>query len=319
MEPVEFREMELILAVARERSFTRAAEKRYISQPALSKIVRRVEKNLGAEIFDRGLSPLRVTPEGDFILATFRRMMGMQAELERFCADLRRGDGGGLTVGAPSFFCAYVLPRAASAWQMEHPGCPVRLVETNDAELRDLLRAGAIDAGLTVESELPPGMEFRALKTERVILAVPRGRPVNGRLSRFALTRDDLRRADPGEGRAGVPMSEFAGEDFLFLKEGNDIRSRGLKICRDAGFEPRVVMELDQMLTAYRLAESGLGVTFVRASLPPLAGFSPDLCFYRVDHPGTEREIRALFCPSGANAARVSAFIEFLRSYPAKA
>ena len=64
MEAVEFREMELILAVSEERSFTRAAEKNYISQPALSKIVRRVEKNLGAAVFDRGSSPLRVTPEG---------------------------------------------------------------------------------------------------------------------------------------------------------------------------------------------------------------------------------------------------------------
>ena len=52
MEAVEFREMELILAVSEERSFTRAAEKNYISQPALSKIVRRVEKNLGAAARD---------------------------------------------------------------------------------------------------------------------------------------------------------------------------------------------------------------------------------------------------------------------------
>ena len=54
MEPVEFREIAMILAVGEELSFTRAAEKSYISQPALSKIVRKVEKNLGAAIFDRG-------------------------------------------------------------------------------------------------------------------------------------------------------------------------------------------------------------------------------------------------------------------------
>ena len=78
MEAVEFREMELILAVSEERSFTRAAEKNYISQPALSKIVRRVEKNLGAAVFDRGSSPLRVTPEGERFLGFFRQMQALR-------------------------------------------------------------------------------------------------------------------------------------------------------------------------------------------------------------------------------------------------
>ncbi len=315
MEPVEFREMELIIAVSRELSFTRAAEKCYISQPALSKIVRRVEKNLGAAIFDRSSSPLRVTSEGEHILAAFGRMMKMQDDLERFCTDLRRRNNRGLKVGAPSFFCTYVLPQAVSAWQLEHPGCAVRLIESNDAELRELLRAGILDIGLTVEGEVPQGTETRVLGTERVLLAVPRECSVNERLARFALSENDLRRGNAAESTARVPMSEFAHENFLFLKEGNDTRARGLKICREAGFEPNIVMELDQMLTAYRLAESGLGITFVRDSLPCRAGFSPDLCFYRVDHPDTEREIRAIFSPIGSGASRREEFIDFLRSF----
>lgn len=316
MEPVEFREMDMILAVSEELSFTRAAEKIFISQPALSKIVRRVERNLGTAVFDRGSSPLRVTPEGERILEYFRRMRAVRDEMERYCGELRRHSGASLTVGAPSFFCTYVLPPAVSAWQMERPDCAVRLVEANDAELRSLLAAGAIDAGLTVESEVPPGIEPVVLQREHVILAVPRECAVNRRLKQFALTPEALRMETLGAGAApAVPVSEFAAEKFLFLKEGNDIRARGLKICRDAGFEPQIVMELDQLLTAYRLAEAGLGITFVRAAIPCCAGFSSDLCLYRIDHPDTVRDVRALYSPAGKAAPLRAAFVEFLRSF----
>ena len=313
MEPVEIREMALILAVSEELSFTRAAEKNYISQPALSKIVRRVEKNLGAAVFDRSSSPLRVTPEGKRIIEYFRQMQKVQNDLEAYCAELRRHRKNGLTVGAPSFFCTYVLPPLVSAFQMEHPDFAVKLIETNDAELLALLRAGVLDAGLTVEEDLPPELDSFVLKNESIVLAVPGANPVNERLRDFelgeAVMRDDAL-ADPQLPR--VSMIEFAHERFLFLKEGNDIRRRGLKICRDAGFEPEIVMELDQLLTAYHLAEAGLGVTFVRASIPCYAGLSPDLCLYAVDHPDTQRHIRAVFGRKTGSPAQ-EAFSSFLK------
>ena len=313
MEAVEFREMELILAVSEERSFTRAAEKNYISQPALSKIVRRVEKNLGAAVFDRGSSPLRVTPEGERFLGFFRQMQALRHDLENYCGELRRRGKNSLTVGAPAFFCAYVLPPLLSAFRTERSDFAVKLIETSDAELRELLCAGVIDAGLTVEEALPPELDSFVLKTESIVLAVPRGNPVNEKLRGMELSEDALLSGDPDLTDAPrVSMKEFANERFLFLKEGNDIRSRGLRICRDAGFEPQIVMELAQLLTAYHLAESGLGVTFARASIPYYAGISPDLCLYAIDHPDTHRQIRAVFSGKSRSSA-LSAFADFLK------
>ncbi|MBP5211738.1 MAG: LysR family transcriptional regulator [Pyramidobacter sp.] len=313
MEAVGFREMELILAVSEERSFTRAAEKNYISQPALSKIVRRVERNLGAAVFDRGSSPLRVTPEGERFLDYFRRMQALRHDLENYCGELRRRGRNSLTVGAPAFFCAYMLPSIVSDFQAQSPDFAVKLIETSDAELRELLLAGVIDAGLTVEKDLPPELNSFVLKTETIALAVPRGNPIVEKLRGMELSEDVLLSGEiDGEGVPRVSMKEFAGESFLFLKEGNDIRERGLRICRDAGFEPKIAMELSQLLTAYHLAESGLGVTFTRASIPYYAGISPDLRLYAIDHPDTRRQIRAVFSAKSRSEA-LPAFADFLR------
>lgn len=316
MEPVEFREIAMILAVGEELSFTRAAEKNYISQPALSKIVRKVEKNLGTAIFDRGSSPLRITPEGQRFIEYFRRLEQVRHELEKYCESLRRQKKADLVIGAPSFFCTYVLPPLVASFQMEHPDFSAKLIETNDAELRELLRAGVLDLGLTVEENMPADLQSFALKSESIVLAAPRANPINARLRDFALDESDFHGGLVNEDAPCVSIGVFAGERFLFLKPGNDIRARGLKICHDAGFEPQIVMELDQLLTAYRLAEAGLGVAFIRASIPCYAGFSPDLCLYRLDHSNTQRQIRVVFNERTLANERQKNFIAYLKSCP---
>lgn len=311
MTPVELREIELILAVSEERSFTRAARRCSITQPALSKAVRRAERVFGTLVFDRRSSPLQVTPEGQKIIEYLKRIAGMYNELENYCGSLRLHRGIDVAAGAPAFFCTYVLPQVIAAWQLENPDSSIRLIETNESELRRLLSAGMLDMGLTVETPMP-GMESFVLRNERIVLAVPKNCSVNSRLAKYRLSEKDL--VALGSDVHPVSMKEFAREKFLFLKEGNDIRTRGMKICRDAGFEPQVAMELDQLLTAYHLAEAGLGLTFVRASLPVYAGMPEDLCFYAVNHPETTRQIRAVYSPQCLQVPRKMAFINFLRS-----
>ena len=107
MTPVELREIELILAVSEERSFTRAARRCSITQPALSKAVRRAERVFGTLVFDRRSSPLQVTPEGQKIIEYLKRIAGMYNELENYCGSLRLHRGIDVAAGAPAFFCTY--------------------------------------------------------------------------------------------------------------------------------------------------------------------------------------------------------------------
>lgn len=316
MEPVEVRDMLYILAVCEERSFSRAAEKYYISQPALSKIVKRVEGNLGTQIFDRGSVPLRVTPEGEVFVEYFRKMQDIQREIESYCDEMRRHRRCDLNIGGPSFFCTYVLPPLTALFKMENPGIGIKLIETNDSDLRKFLRAGIVDLGISVESNMPSNFDSFILKTENIILAVPSTFAINRELKMYAVSYEDIcsgRFKAPEIPR--VPMERFAKENFLMLKRGNDMHRRGLKICRDAGFEPNVVMEMDQLLSAYYLAETGAGITFIRASIPYYVGPPKDLVFYKIDHPDTSRELRAYY-RSGECTVLQKTFIEYLRNSP---
>ena len=114
----------------------------------------------------------------------------------------------------------------------------------------------------------------------------------------------------------GVPMEVFSKERFLFLKKGNDIWQRGMKICHDAGFSPRIVMELDQLLTAYYLAAAGEGITFTRSNIPCCTGYTDKLCFYKINHPDTIRPVHILQNSGCRLNEKQKKFIEFLKQYP---
>ena len=108
-------------------------------------------------------------------------------------------------------------------------------------------------------------------------------------------------------------MSEFKEERFLFLKEGNDMYRRGMKICRDAGFTPQVVMQLDQLLSAYYLAAAGQGITFTRASIPHYVGGQDQVFFYKIDHPETSRPISVYFSSRSGMEEILKPFTDYVR------
>lgn len=316
MEPVEVRDMLYILAVCEERSFSRAAEKYYITQPALSKIVKRVEGNLGTQIFDRGSVPLKVTPEGEVFVEYFRKMQEIQEEIESYCNEMRRHRKSDLNIGAPSFFCTYVLPPLVAAFRLENPGINIKLIETNDSDLKKFLQAGIVDLGISVEPNMPSKFNSIVLKKENIILAVPSALEINKKLRQQAVCYGDIcngRFLSPE--LPSVPMEVFSKENFLFLKRGNDMHRRGLKICRDAGFEPTIVMEMDQLISAYYLAGTGSGITFIRASIPYYVGPSEELTFYKISHPDTSRELRAYYNNEQCTDLQ-KIFVEYLKNSP---
>lgn len=317
METVEFRDIAYVIAVYENRSFSKTAEQKFISQPALSKTVKKVEQHLGIAIFNRGSIPLTATPEGEMILEYFRRIQSDYQEMEHYCDTVRAQKKCDLTIVSPSFFCTYILPPVVSDFQASNPEYNIKLMETNDSDLREFLKAQIADIGISVDSGVPAYLEFTELKKEMIILAVPSAYEVNRGLEEFKLRYDDMIHARiQSREISGVPMEVFSKERFLFLKKGNDIWQRGMKICCDAGFSPQVVMELDQLLTAYYLAAAGEGITFTRSNIPCYTGYTDKLCFYKIDHPDTIRPIHILQNGSCRLNGKQKKFIEFLKQYP---
>lgn len=317
MEYLEVRDAICVLAVAKEQSFSRAAERCYVSQSALSKIIRKTEKILGVELFSRGCVPVRLTAEGEQFLGMFQKMYDTHVEMEQLSKEIRRRRKCNLNIAAASYFCTYVLPGIIRDYNLEKPEVNIKVIESNDKEKVDFLRSGICDIGISVNTEMPSDLDYFVLCHENIILAVPKDMKVNRGLENAVLSSSDLRDGrylDPGT--PAVPMEKFSKENFLFLRRGNDLWTRGFAICHDAGFEPKILMELDQLQTAYYLADAGKGIAFVRAGIPYYVGDSGNLNFYRIEHPMVSREVRVYYNKEEKFPKVQKDFMDYLKKYP---
>ena len=284
--------MEYVYAVYLNESFSKAAEELYISQPALSTAIKRVEEEIGIPIFDRSSNPIRLTSAGEYYIESIKNIMNLEKEMRSHFDNLLDNNRGTINIGGSSFFCTYTLPTIAQEFKAEHPDYTVNILEANADDLMKCLRSGIVDIILDVEKLDPKIFDSFVWAEEHILLAVPTSYEVNNHLEKYRLTFQDIASGRYlSEKHPKVNLKEFEKESFLLLKKGNDLHQRGLKMCRKAGFTPSVTMYLDQLLTSYYIARNGKGIAFVRAGVTRHLEATNKLFFYKIDDENSYRDI----------------------------
>ena len=301
---------EYVYAVYRKKSFSKAAESLHVSQPALSTAIRKIESELGQPLFDRSSTPIELTEAGRCYIAAVEKIRAVESELLAQLEAIERSRRTRIRLGSSSFFCTYVLPPLCERFRAANPEAEISLTEVNSGEIEWLFREDKLDLCLTVDS-LQSELESCVWRQEEIILAVPAELPLNADLRSCALSFSDVLYG--GENCPSVNLSAFRELPFLFLKEGNDLGRRAAEMCRHAGFEPRVVMYLDQLLTSYYVACSGKGAAFIRPDLLRYEGPTDKLLFFKPDDTLVARDIRIYYRPDALSTA-AKHFLNFLQS-----
>lgn len=265
-DPVELHHLRYFVSVARHRSFTRAAEENMVAQPSLSQQIRRLEAELGAPLFDRSRTPVRLTDAGEALLPHAEAIL-RQVEAARRAVEERIGlQTGRLVLGSLPMTGSRLLPRAITAYRERYPGIQVILREESTQRLTELAVAGETDLTLTTLPVGSPDLAWQPLLTEPILLALPPGHP---------LARNG------GAAECAVPLAAVAREPFLLMKPGYGFRDLVLAACHAAGFSPNIAFESAQIETLQAMVAAGLGVTLV----PQMAAdrsLSPSPVFVRI-------------------------------------
>lgn len=273
-----------VYEVYREKSFSKAAEKLYISQPSLSAMVKKAETEIGTPIFDRSTTPIRLTECGEEYIRCIEQIFALENSFVSYLNDMKGLNRGHLSIGSSSFFVSYILPSLFLSYKALYPNVDIHLVEATTSALEKMLFKGELDFIIDNFDFGDDIYKREPFFEEMLLLAVPASCSVNERLRSQRLTtaqiKQDRHRQDP---KLAVSLKEFADEPFLILRKGNDTRDRYEHICREAETEPRVLLKLDQQATAYHVACQGLGVSLVSEML--IKKVLPDdrLYFYRID------------------------------------
>ncbi len=237
---VTLRQIQSFLHVARLGSFTRAAERLRVAQPALSQQIRELEAELGIKLFDRTTRRVELTEGGHEFHASAARIV---AELEgavRQAHGLAERTRGRISLAAPPLLAAVVAPRAIADFHQEHPGIQVSVVDARTDQIVEQVRAGQVDCGLGTFRAEEEGVRATRLARDRLMLFCPRG--------------------DALAGRREVDWRELAGRRLIALT-----RDSGIRLLTEMGFEAaRTALspayEVSYVTTALAMVEAGLGV-----------------------------------------------------------
>jgi DNA-binding transcriptional LysR family regulator len=178
---MELRDLRAFLAVAEERHFGRAAARLYLSQPMVSKAVKRLEQQLGARLVDRTSLPVTLTPVGE----AFRRQIDEALRMiDDACADVRRRmarEAGQVRVGYTSGLGPSLVSMAISALHVRHPELRVQWTSEPTARQVADVREGVLDAGIGWLPDLGPGFDSARVGTFAFVAVVPAAHELAGR------------------------------------------------------------------------------------------------------------------------------------------
>ena len=256
---MELHQLEYFVAVAEEASFTRAASRVHVAQPGVSAQVRRLESELGQQLLDRSGRSVRLTEVGSAVLPFARAALDAVANARLAVDDLAGLVRGQVTVGMVSGCALPVLAELLAGFHDRHPGVAIALVEDNSDRLVERLRDGRLDLALIGWAEQTPAdIDSVVLVDEELVAVVAPGHPLAGTGAG----------AGARAGAGAITIRQLRDLPLVSLPRGTGVRAALDAACAAAGFTPRIVFEASALPMVVELADRGLGLAVVPASIP---------------------------------------------------
>ncbi|MFT4074272.1 MAG: LysR substrate-binding domain-containing protein [Asticcacaulis sp.] len=249
---IDLRHLRYFMAVAELRHFGRAAERLHLTQPPLSRAIAGLEADLGVQLFERRPRDLALTPAGEQLLRDSRLVLDTVETARRNARLAALGESGEVVLGFMMHATHTVVPDLVRRFTARYPHIQLGLRETVPNRLVEALNAGRIDAGILFPVARVAGLETRRLFRDRLCAVVPHDHEL---AARPMIGREDLRDA---------PLIVTPVETAPAL------RNAVAHYCGEAGFLPRVAMEVQLQQTIVSLVAEGLGVGLVPESMQKL-------------------------------------------------
>jgi DNA-binding transcriptional LysR family regulator len=270
---MDLQQLEYFRTVARTQHVTQAAEELRITQPALSRAIARLERDLGVALFDHRGRSVRLNRYGEAFLRHVERALGALERGRRELTDLSDRDSGVIAFGFAHALGSGVVPDLIAGFRAQHPRARFQLTQNASHIIVHSLEAGDVDLALVSPvPETTQRIESIALASEELFLAVPHDH-------RFAQ-------------RKNVKLSQLQDDTFVCLREGYGLRALTDQFCAQAGFVPKIAFEGEEIATLRSLVAVGLGVAIIPAAASP-AESSPPLV--KITEPACRRSIGLLW------------------------
>ena len=238
---MDLRQLRFFLEVARSESFTRAAEKLHIAQPALSIAIRKLEEELEIVLFNRRDRKISLTAEGEVLARHAREILQGVNDARQELADLRGLLTGEVRVGLTPMLSSFFFPQIISSFKRSHQALQISIYGDSASNIQRMIESGEIDMGV-IAGKVPEGLDSHHMVREEVVACVHRSH-------RFA-------------GRSTLPIREMLEEPLIHFKEGYHLREMIDELAEKEGIVPSVVAESNLFSLVRSLVKEELGLAF---------------------------------------------------------
>ncbi|MBJ6641841.1 LysR family transcriptional regulator [Streptomyces sp. DHE7-1] len=245
---MDLRQLEYFVAVAEEQNFTRAAERVHISQSGVSAQIRQLERELGAELFDRSARTVTLTVAGKAALEHARSALAAAGAVGQAVGEVTGLIRGRLTVGMVIGCNLTPLFDALATFHQAHPGVEISLVEDSSDRLIEKVRASTIDLALIgAANTTPDGLDALTLISERLVAAVPAGHPLAK--------------------QRRVALRDLVAHPIVCMPRGTGMRTVFDQACAAQSLKPSIALQASAADAIADLAARGLAVAILSDSM----------------------------------------------------
>jgi DNA-binding transcriptional LysR family regulator len=286
---VELHSLQVFLTVANEKSFSRAAEKLFRTQPAISLAVQRLEQELGEKLIDRSGKDLILTDAGRSVLEYARRFQSLQLELENSLAELRDNSAGRLIVGANESTTLYLLQHIEKYREL-YPKVKVQIRRSLSSKLPNELLDGNLELGVISYDPSDERIQSKVIYTDSLAFIVsPKHRLAH---------------------RKSVPLTDLGGETFIAHNVLSPYRDVVLREFQSHKVPLRMEVEMPTIETIRKLVQNDVGVAFLPRMCVEQEIAQGLLCEVKVKEMHVERKIRLIYPTRRALSHAAKAFLE---------
>jgi DNA-binding transcriptional LysR family regulator len=240
------RRLRVFYTVARQLSFTKAAEQLFMTQPAVTFQVKQLEEHFSARLFERSHGRITLTPTGQLVLEYAERILRLSEEMDKRVSELTGAISGPLLLGASTTIAEFILPRVLGEFKARHPQVRAHMMVANSEVIVNRVADHSIDLGL-IESPLQlPGVHIEVCCEDELVMICAPGYKLAGLKS--------------------VTPQQIAGEPYISRESGSGTREFSDNYFRQSGIAPEdlnIVMELGSPEAIKGVVETGIGVVIM--------------------------------------------------------
>jgi DNA-binding transcriptional LysR family regulator len=291
------RKLDIFRKVVELKSFTRAAEAALLSQPTVSEHIRHLEEELGLKLVDRLGREAAPTPAGRLLYQYAVRMTQLQQEALQAIARYHGALSGEIRIGAGTIPGAYILPRLIASFCRQYPEVRPVLQISGSRPVAALVLDGTVDLGLVGAMWNERGLEWTALFTDTLVLAVPPGHPLAARTS--------------------LPAGELLNYPFILREQGSGTRKIVARILEQGGHREADLQETATMGSNEAVREAvkaGIGIAVLSARSVAQDTRTGAIAAVPLAHIGGERSIYLIQRKNREPSPVAAAFLGHLRA-----